>query len=414
MRRIKQTVWRWIGAGLGVLLFTQLAGCEKAVEPAASDEMAAYAHTLGLTAAQRQEDFEVFERELREGYPCWGLLEREGVDYEAIFDEYREMVAQDDSDFSLMSAVYSAIWRLGGEGHLQMIEPDQYEDFQSGYEGDETRALWHETVNNPVSRENYPKMLEMWEEDSGAEGSEGIAETPDNVTTLIIEEGKIAYLKIDSFYGTYEADRERVTAFLDEVRGYEHLIIDITQNSGGSDYYWMDLLAAPLANEKLSGTNYALVRCGEMVAKYLQNEYPGDELHPIDGLPKLPKLEARDREIATHYVENTLTVEPTGDGFGGKIWLLVGERVYSAAEAFTVFCKDTVFATIVGAPTGGDGIGIDPVIFALPNSGILVRYSALFGLNADGTSNEEYGTLPDIQSPEGESALVTALRVIRG
>ncbi len=106
-------------------------------------------------------------------------------------------------------------------------------------------------------------------------------------------------------------------------------------------------------------------------------------------------------------------MEPTGGGFAGKIWLLVDEYVYSSSEAFTVFCKDTGFATIVGSPTGGDGIGIDPVFLVLPNSGLIVRYSALFGLNPDGSSNEEFGTTPDLLSPAGEPPLVTALRAIR-
>ncbi len=115
-----------------------------------------------------------------------------------------------------------------------------------------------------------------------------------------------------------------------------------------------------------------------------------------------------------------LTIKQTGghwtvrrSGFDGKVWLLVSNQVYSAAEAFTVFCKDTGFATIVGTETGGDGIGIDPVYFMLPNSGLLIRYSPLFGLNPDGSSNEEYGSTPDIISPEGETALVTVLRAIR-
>lgn len=129
--------------------------------------------------------------------------------------------------------------------------------------------------------------------------------------------------------------------------------------------------------------------------------------------PALPNLAAGDKALATHFLENTLTVEPSGAGFGGQIWLLVSDSVYSSAEAFTVFCKDTGFAAIVGTPTGGDGIGIDPVYLALPHSGILVRFSALFGLNPDGSGNEEYGTTPDLLSPAGENPLVTALRAIR-
>ena len=61
----------------------------------------------------------------------------------------------------------------------------------------------------------------------------------------------------------------------------------------------------------------------------------------------------------------------------------------------------------------GDGIGaLDPIFLQLPNSGILVQFTMMFGLNSDGTSSEEAGTTPDIPSPAGEPALVTALRAI--
>ena len=60
-----------------------------------------------------------------------------------------------------------------------------------------------------------------------------------------------------------------------------------------------------------------------------------------------------------------------------------------------------------------DGVGaLDPVFVVLPNSGLLVRYNMLLGLNADGTPNQEAGTTPDLLSPAGEHPLITALRSI--
>ena len=70
-------------------------------------------------------------------------------------------------------------------------------------------------------------------------------------------------------------------------------------------------------------------------------------------------------------------------------------------------------AAPAGRQTGGDGIGaLDPVFLQLPNSGLLIQYTMLFGLNSDGSSSEEAGTAPDVPSPGTEPALVTALRAI--
>ena len=132
-------------------------------------------------------------------------------------------------------------------------------------------------------------------------------------------------------------------------------------------------------------------------------------------MPDLPKLERDGIQAATHFVESTLSVEPAAERapFHGRIWVLVGPAVYSASESFAVFCQETGFATLVGSPTGGDGIGaLDPVFLQLPNSGILVQFTMMFGLNGDGSSSEEAGTTPDILSPAGEPALVTALRAM--
>ena len=150
---------------------------------------------------------------------------------------------------------------------------------------------------------------------------------------------------------------------------------------------------------------------------YIQEVFSPEELHPIADLPDLPKLERDGIQAATHFVESTLSVEPAAERapFHGRIWVLVGPAVYSASESFAVFCQETGFATLVGSPTGGDGIGaLDPVFLQLPNSGILVQFTMMFGLNGDGSSSEETGTTPDILSPAGEPALVTALRAMEG
>ena len=112
-------------------------------------------------------------------------------------------------------------------------------------------------------------------------------------------------------------------------------------------------------------------------------------------------------------MESTLRVTPAAEraAFRGRVWLLVGPMVYSASESFAVFCRATGFATLVGSQTSGDGIGaLDPILMRLPNSGILIQFTMMYGLNPDGSGSEETGTAPDILSPAGEPALVTALR----
>ena len=118
---------------------------------------------------------------------------------------------------------------------------------------------------------------------------------------------------------------------------------------------------------------------------YLSEALGSSALQPISKLPKLDALQDRDR--MTHFIADTVTVQPAKKhtAFSGKIWLLVDEGVYSSSEALAAFSKSTGFATLVGTQTGGDGLGMDPVFMVLPNSGLIVRYSALYGLNPDGS-----------------------------
>lgn len=89
-------------------------------------------------------------------------------------------------------------------------------------------------------------------------------------------------------------------------------------------------------------------------------------------------------------------MDPNGIGFGGKIYLLVDNDVYSSAETLAIFAKYTQFATLVGTPTRGDGVGTDPMITILPNTHFAVRYAKQLGLAPDGTINAIVGTQPDI------------------
>ena len=69
-------------------------------------------HMLGLTAEQRMEDYKYLWSVLADSYPCWGILDREGVDVEGIYTSYRDMVAESDSDQTFYQAVYSTLFLL--------------------------------------------------------------------------------------------------------------------------------------------------------------------------------------------------------------------------------------------------------------------------------------------------------------
>lgn len=408
------------------LLPCLLAGCGAPETPAESGSSAD--HLLGLTQEQRLEDYDYLVRTLADSYLCMGVRDRDNTgDLSTdIFQEYRELIQESDSDEMFYSAVYSALFRLGTYGHLQIVEPDAYRSYCQAYEDDSPadRAHWREVLTDPGTVQGYEKLQALLDTYGGTEstGDPAGTETPAaNLHTLILPGGDVGYVKIDRFpaehEAAYEADRAALWDFYRQAADCTDLIIDLTDNSGGSEVYWQQLLAAPLTDRPLSCTHYALLADSANNHPYIEDAFSPEELHPIAQLPDLPELERDGIQAATHFVESTLSVEPAAERapFHGRIWVLVGPAVYSASESFAVFCQETGFATLVGSPTGGDGIGaLDPVFLQLPNSGILVQFTMMFGLNSDGSSSEEAGTTPDILSPTGEPALVTALRAMEG
>ncbi len=53
-------------------------------------------------------------------------------------------------------------------------------------------------------------------------------------------------------------------------------------------------------------------------------------------------------------------------------------------------------ATLVGEPTGGDGIGIESLLFHLPNTGFVIKTPFVLGLDPMGQINHVVKTQPDI------------------
>lgn len=240
-------------------------------------------------------------------------------------------------------------------------------------------------------------------------------EIPEHLfSTYKFEEDSIAYLRLPSFsYFYVEKDGAGIRAFLEEVKDYRSIIIDIRGNGGGSTNYWDKKIVPLLTDKPLEMRCYVLFRDSSYLEPFLKNKlvfsYLG--LRDIKGLNAVaytpeyyfPDGSGRCMEIVYKVVPD----RPVG--FNGKIYLLVDDYVYSASESFAAFAKATGWATLVGTDTGGDGIGFDPIPLVLPNSGLIVMFPGEMGLNPDGSVNEEVKTVPDVFVEQSYEDFMTQL-----
>ena len=369
-----------------------------------------------LTDEQKLEDYEYMWKTLKVSFPFFGVASRLGIDVNGIEKEYEEKVKESRGDIEFLKCINDCICNFTKIGHLSVLNTGLYEYVKDTFKDYPMRESWYNVINNPKTKKLYSNLRNI-EKKLGntnfvqSEYKNGV----NNVTTKIICPYEIAYIKINIFLQEFvQTDYKIIADFFREVSDYKNLIIDITDNGGGADYYWMQNIVAPLIKNKLSFTQYLLFSSSSNNDPYIQDSGISINSKTIDELPHFNNINEDDLKLFTNFFSSELSVEPGENNidFNGKIWTLVNENVYSASDSFSEFCVATHFSTLIGERTGGDGIGIDPVYLILPNSGLAIRYSMLYGLNLDGSSNQEFGTTPDYISNDGESPLDTCLKLI--
>lgn len=447
---MKKISWRKCAAILLLVLAVISSGCSQQSSSKATaapitlqEYMAAMPdqekNWMNLTPEQYLDDFETLYQEMKNNYPYFGVaLRKYGVDIDKQYEIYKEKIKTCTNDDQFWNIICDFVAEMEYTGHLTSwgyrysTELENTQDFIEEFpEYADQLKPYIEKLDNPVSKKNYSAMEQFYtklenkvdeingvvKDNMPTEDDETDEEEYANATTKILEENKVAYIKINMFnMDELHADQAVLYPFYDQIKNYDHLIIDITDNPGGGMGYFNQLVVAPLIDKKMEVTTYQLIKDGDLNLHYLRVKagLADGTWQPVSALPTLPELNKDDLADMTYFTEDVYAVEPMdGQGFHGQIWLLVNEGNYSSSEYAAMFAKQTGFATLVGNQTGGDGIGTDPTYIILPHSGIVVQYSPIYGMTSDGRSSEEFGTTPDILSPAGESPLDTCLKAIK-
>jgi len=261
------------------------------------------------------------------------------------------------------------LWRIaphdfGGDAVFTVVD----------YTGQETNVTFHTTTYVTSLNRLYPRSSVKLEK---------------------FEEEGVGYMYVGTFDpSTLERRYDYILDFLREIEGYDYLIIDIRGNTGGAFRPWVEGIVRPLLKEDTLHEYYLAYRTGEYVQwfhdEYLRDKAPVSK-EAFDYLP--PEVLGEDYVIYNFSATYTPTHEVD---FDGEVILLTDFMVYSAAEGFTNFCKQTGFATIYGAPSGGDGFFVWPLYCVLPNSKIAITMTSSMSLDRTGHANEEARTQPDV------------------
>ncbi|MDP4093905.1 MAG: S41 family peptidase [Bacillota bacterium] len=355
-----------------------------------------------LTQKQKLEDFEYMYNILKENYPFFEL-DKSGynVDWLSSKNIYIDKIKSTKSDSEFYSVLDNILKDLN-DGHTNILDASTFAEYKTYFETDKNLASWNKQLSDKkaIARYKYGDSKES------CKTNEAIDEfyKGNNFSTQILVQEKVAYLSLNSFnYSNLDKDMKSIKPFLNKIKDYEKLIIDIRGNPGGSDYFWRSNIVPMLIEKPLSYNSYCLFRGGKFEESFIEDSFKLNykTLLPIANLNRenLKKLPAEAKTDFKYYMKCEDTIYPNKPvGFKGKIYLMVDKYVYSSAEGFAFMAKNSGFATLIGDRTGG-GLSNQPVLCVLPNSGFVFRFSMAMGLDSDGTCVNEFTTKPDIYMP---------------
>lgn len=336
-----------------------------------------YSQKKQLSEEEKIDDFKYVYNVIKTGYPYLDVNKRlNHIDWLENEDKYIKRIKNTENDEEFIEEMTSILSELNNK-HTELIDnKNRYELFKKSYSNNN----WYDFLNDKKVVDRYNSINTK-------------IKIPNDIFVkkeLILEDvikGKVGYMYLPAMSpqnGSIDKDLKMIGDYINTLGKYQALIIDIRGNSGGSDRYWKGIVSKLIKNDiKIEG--YRLYRNNnEIVKKYTNTR--NIKLEPIESLPVGVKKNAPEETLKnfSDFEKTSYTIKANNDlKFKGNIYLLVDEKVYSSSESFSMFCKETKFATLVGETTGGDGGGIDPVLFELKNIGLIVRMSSCMYLNKD-------------------------------
>lgn len=356
-------------------------------------------------------DYEVLWDALHNTYPYLSYLQSQGIDTDEIYSRYKTKVETiTDEDF-FYDMLQSMLAEMHNFAHLQVITPEEYEDYyyvNVGYMTD----LGEENPYYIVLTD--PSLSKRYQPSKNVENAfrNNSSDADAQIFTQYYTDCNALYLKIPSF-GSRMVIRDQDLLFekLKEYPETKHVIIDISGNPGGYGSYWINNLVAPFGETYKFGIR-TFYKSSQLVEFY----HPGWDIRALSELEDAPEWAddmGLDLYLDYTYSMSDIECKTLPNAKNIKRWVLISRSSYSAAETFACFCKTTGFATLVGAQTSGDGMHTSPILLLLPDSGILIRMSDGVGENPDGSINAIHGTTPDITCKKGETPLGRCLDEIK-
>jgi hypothetical protein len=283
----------------------------------------------------------------------YSFFELKGVDWDAIYEEFRPWVGPHTPPSTLFEVLVGMMDRLK-DGHVTMKSPFSTYRYSGWY-----RPYPH---NFDLDFVWFTQLAQRGQSSTG------------NILYGYVREN-IGYIYIPTFMGSGWVNE--IDGILENLEGIDALVVDVRDNAGGSDDN----------SEAMAG------RFVEERVLYRSIQYRNGPDHDDFTAPKDDYLEPAGRVR-----------------FRGPVALLTNRRTYSAAESFVLAMRVNPNVTVVGDTTGG-GSG-NPIQREMPN-GWTFTLSRWIERAPDGTTHEGVGLNPDLPASIPSVQLGSADRILQ-
>lgn len=364
------------------LIFGSILGCGKYTN---SED-----NTIDISETRKvsyKDDYEYLLNILKLYYPYYSWLIEE-TEFSSLYEDKKVAVDSISDSYEFGRIISDLLFVANETGHLSVLSKEHYcvyveniDTYSDMYCPNDKAVLLSEAARNYYS--GLPESKNT--------------NTKDNLVTYYPDLDSIVF-EIKSFsVSNDEEDNNFITKNLEKYPDVSNIVFDIRGNKGGSDLYWIKYIVEPIGGKY---TWFQTLRCKDN--PYTRSNY-------IFFWENAYKVSEEEYEMISEFVISSETTNWTDK----NRWVLVDENVYSAADSFVNFCKMSHWAKSIGTKTKGNGIGQTPSLFLLPNSGLIIRFSTMYGINADGVNGDLNGTKPDFYNLKKESALDAYKRIVK-
>lgn len=204
------------------------------------------------------EDFNYVYNTLKEHYPFFEVNKKlYGIDWLANKEKYEAYIAESKNDedfFNRMDEVLSELHNW----HTQLVSLNSGLDYYITYKN-YPKNFWRYDIAKIYEKDNVRRRYNINNEtvkrfvDVNMKSDDEVNKTySNNIITENIIKNKLAYIKIKSLIGLeyINQDKDIIINYLNEIKDYPFLIIDIRGNGGGDSRYWQNFLLPEILDKK--------------------------------------------------------------------------------------------------------------------------------------------------------------------